>query len=190
VGSSKLISLSEQQFVSCDKADGNDGCNGGDQLPALQWLMKSKGQCSEADYPYTSGGGKDAKCITTCTPAAAVTAAVEIQAFNSSSLVAALATAPVSLSVDASGNFWQSYSGGVITTKCKCTNANCLDHGVGGTGYGTDPTHGDYYAVKNSWAADWGEKVRRAATGGRKGRPRSVVHAAPGRAYVSRFPPE
>jgi C1A family cysteine protease len=40
VNSSKLISLSEQQIVSCDKADGNDGCNGGDQLPAMKWLMK------------------------------------------------------------------------------------------------------------------------------------------------------
>ena len=35
-----LLSLSEEQIVSCDKADGNDGCNGGDQLPALLWLAK------------------------------------------------------------------------------------------------------------------------------------------------------
>jgi hypothetical protein len=54
-----LISLSEQQIVSCDKADGNAGCNGGDQLPALEWLATTPGQCTEADYPYTSGGGAD-----------------------------------------------------------------------------------------------------------------------------------
>ena len=50
VNSSKLVSLSEEQIVQCDKANGNAGCNGGDQLPALQWLMRSGGQCTEADY--------------------------------------------------------------------------------------------------------------------------------------------
>jgi C1A family cysteine protease len=50
VNSSKLISLSEEQIVQCDKADGNAGCNGGDQLPAMQWLQKTGGQCTEQDY--------------------------------------------------------------------------------------------------------------------------------------------
>jgi C1A family cysteine protease len=158
VGSGKLISLSEQQFVSCDKADGNAGCNGGDQLPALQWLAKQPGQCTEAGYPYTSGGGKDGKCETTCAPAAKISKATEITAFNTSALELALSTVPVSLSVDASANFWQSYSGGVITSRCKCSSDSCLDHGVGGVGYGTDSSAGDYYIVKNSWAADWGLK--------------------------------
>ena len=50
-----LVSLSEQQIVSCDKQEA--GCNGGDQLPALKWLATTTGLCTEADYPYTSGGG-------------------------------------------------------------------------------------------------------------------------------------
>jgi hypothetical protein len=50
-----LVSLSEQQIVSCDKQEA--GCNGGDQLPALEWLATTTGLCTEADYPYTSGGG-------------------------------------------------------------------------------------------------------------------------------------
>ena len=88
-----------------------------------------------------------------------VTSALEIPAFNTTALMSAISTVPVSLSVDASANFWQSYSGGVITSKCKCASDSCLDHGVGGVGYGTDSTSGDdYYIVKNSWAADWGMK--------------------------------
>lgn len=67
-----------------------------------------------------------------------------------------MSTVPVSLSVDASANFWQSYSGGIITSKCKCISVDCLDHAVGGVGYGTDAKVGDYYIVKNSWSVDWG----------------------------------
>jgi hypothetical protein len=32
------------------------------------------------------------------------------------------------------------------------------DHGVLAIGYGTDSSAGDYYLVKNSWGAAWGEK--------------------------------
>ncbi len=62
---SKTVNNPTPKQVSCDKADGNQGCNGGDQLPAMQWLKKTGGQCSEADYPYKSGGGNTGKCETT-----------------------------------------------------------------------------------------------------------------------------
>ena len=62
--------------------------------------------------------------------------------------------------MDASDDsIWQSYSGGVITVKDKCStckNAGCLDHGVSGLGYGTTSDGIDYFQVKNSWGADWG----------------------------------
>ena len=69
-----------------------------------------------------------------------------------------MATVPVSLSVDASSNDWQSYSGGTYDHPCKCNTDGCLDHGVGGVGYGTDAAGGDIWYVKNSWGADWGDK--------------------------------
>ena len=50
----------------------------------------------------------------------------------------------------------QFYTGGVVTASCKCNNDRCLDHGVGGAGYGTDGGN-DYYLVKNSWGTSWGE---------------------------------
>ena len=151
-----LVSLSEQQVVSCDKTE--DGCNGGDQLPALQWLATTSGQCTEKEYPYTSGGGADGTCKKTCTPRVTVTGGVEVAAKNETALMAALATLPISLSVDASSNGWQLYAGGVYTSACKCNKLACLDHAVGGVGFGTDTKTGeDFWIVRNSWSASWGE---------------------------------
>lgn len=153
-----LLSLSEQQIVSCDykNGDGNDGCNGGEQIVALDWLAKQPGQCTETAYPYKSGNGNTLKCITGCAPAVKIAKGVELAPKNETLLMAAIAMVPLSLSVDASANFWQFYSGGVVTEACKCDNDNCLDHGVGGVGYSTDSQGRDYWIVKNSWGTDWG----------------------------------
>lgn len=57
-----LVSLSEQQLVSCDTT--NDGCDGGDMDAAFAWLIKkNKGMvATEASYPYVSGNGDAPKC--------------------------------------------------------------------------------------------------------------------------------
>ena len=47
----------------------------------------------------------------------------------------------------------QNYLSGVITGQC----GDAVDHGVLAVGYGTDPTGGSYYKIKNSWGATWGE---------------------------------
>lgn len=158
VAGNKLTSFSEQQIVSCDKKSGNAGCNGGDQITALKWIASGNSICTEADYPYKSGGGKDGKCETTCKPAIKITGAYELKPNNETEVLASLALHPISLSVDASNDkIWQDYAGGVVTAKCStCTKPDCLDHGVTGVGYGTDSSGQDYYIVKNSWGVDWG----------------------------------
>lgn len=72
-----------------------------------------------------------------------------------SALKAAVALQPVSVSIEADKLVFQMYNGGVLNSvKCGTT----LDHAVLVTGYGTDATTGlDYWLVKNSWAASWGE---------------------------------
>jgi C1A family cysteine protease len=46
------------------------------------------------------------------------------------------------------------YTSGVITDAGCGTN---IDHAVLAVGYGTDPTYGGYFLVKNSWGSAWGE---------------------------------
>lgn len=51
-----LVSLSEQELVSCDRSY-NCGCGGGLMDYALKWVIKNNGIDTEDDYPYQAGDG-------------------------------------------------------------------------------------------------------------------------------------
>ena len=55
-----LISLSEQELVSCDST--NEGCDGGYMDYAFEWVINNGGIDTEADYPYASYNGVDGTC--------------------------------------------------------------------------------------------------------------------------------
>ena len=59
---------------------------------------------------------------------------------------------PVAVAIEADQREFQLYKSGVFTGTCG-TN---LDHGVLVTGYGS-MSGSDYYLVKNSWGASWGQ---------------------------------
>jgi len=61
---------------------------------------------------------------------------------------------PVSVAIQANKLVFQLYTSGVITSSKCGTN---IDHAVVAVGYGTDPTYGAYFLVRNSWGTSWGE---------------------------------
>ena len=152
----KLVSFSEQQLVDCDnfKNGGQDhGCNGGLMDNAFSWINKNNGLCEESYYPYVSGNGKSGTCQTTCTNIknSKILSYVDVVE-GDSYMMTALAQQPVSIAIEADQKDFQLYKSGVFTGACG-TN---LDHGVLAVGYGTE-SNLDYYLVKNSWGASWGE---------------------------------
>merc|ERR1712054_371561 len=81
--------------------------------------------------------------------------------------MSAVAQQPVAVSIEADKDVFHLYKGGVVKGTC----GQMPDHGVLVVGYGTDAQLGDYWKVKNSWGADWGEHgyVRLNADKGGKG---------------------
>jgi C1A family cysteine protease len=154
-----LHSFSEQQLVDCDnrKNGGKDmGCNGGLMDNAFSWIEKNGGLCSEDDYPYTSGDTKTAgTCQTTCDVVdnSVVTTFTDVHPSNDVDMMTALSKQTVSIAIEADQQAFQLYKSGVFTGTCG-TN---LDHGVLTVGYGTLDGQ-DYYKVKNSWGATWGDE--------------------------------
>lgn len=147
-----LTSFSEQELVSCDSSD--NGCNGGWMDAAFSWIKANGGIATEASYPYTSGTGSTGSCKGTgnSVTKSAPKGFVDVQANSVSALMDAVAQQPVSIAIQANQAAFQSYSSGVLTSKC----GQQLDHGVLAVGYGT--LNGvDYWKVKNSWGPSWGD---------------------------------
>jgi len=149
IASGKLVSLSEQQFVDCDKVDA--GCNGGLMDNAFGYAEKNA-ICTEASYQYTAQKGtcKASSCSVGLSKGS-VTGYKDVATDSEQALMSAVAKNPVSIAIEADKSAFQLYKSGVLTTTCG-TN---LDHGVLAVGYGTSGGS-DYWKVKNSWGTSWG----------------------------------
>lgn len=147
----KLMSLSEQELVDCDRDSTNQGCEGGLMDEAFNFIKNNKGLTTESNYPYMA---KDGACnkAKEANPVAKISGYQDVLENSEESLLKALANQPVSVAIDASGLQFQFYGGGVFTGPCE-TN---LDHGVTAVGYGETETL-KYWTIKNSWGSNWGE---------------------------------
>jgi len=149
-----LTSLSEQNIVDCSAKYGNNGCNGGLMDFAFQYIKENHGIDTEDSYPYK---GTQKKChFRKQGVGADDTGFIDLPEGDEEQLKIAVATqGPISVAIDAGHRSFQLYRSGVYYEK-ECSSEQ-LDHGVLLVGYGTDPQHGDYWLVKNSWGESWGE---------------------------------
>jgi len=154
ISTGNLVSFSEEDLVQCDH-NGDQGCQGGLMDNAFEWIQKN-GICTESSYPYTSGSGVTGTCKKSCTPVATNTGHHDVPAKDEDALKSAAASTPVSVAIEADKSAFQLYKSGVLDSSSCGTK---LDHGVLVVGYGTDSSSGkDYWKVKNSWGATWGEE--------------------------------
>ncbi|XP_073157590.1 senescence-specific cysteine protease SAG39-like [Henckelia pumila] len=147
----KLVTLSEQELVDCDRAGKDEGCEGGLMEEAFEFIIKNKGLTTEANYPY-KGVDED------CDSKKAGSNVVDIKGYekvpknSESALLKAVANQPVSVAVD--GSELQFYSSGILTGSC----GTYLNHGIAAVGYGVSGDGTKYWLIKNSWGTAWGEK--------------------------------
>ncbi|XP_010274464.1 PREDICTED: zingipain-2-like [Nelumbo nucifera] len=148
----KLVSLSEQQLVDCDKK--NNGCASGSYDRAFQWVIKNKGIATEAQYPYL---GRKATCRTKVNKAVTIDGYKRV-ARNEKSLLGAVAQQPVSAGILVLKDFAMFRGSGIYKGRNCPTNSynTTANHAVLIVGYGTSKDGTDYWIVKNSWGTKWG----------------------------------
>ncbi|XP_046386706.1 digestive cysteine proteinase 1-like [Ischnura elegans] len=150
----KQISLSQQALIDCTWGFGNDGCNGGQNYRAFEWMMEHGGTPTDAEYgPYL---GQDGYCHANSTTLVApitgytnVTTDVDIFKY-------ALATqGPISVSIDAGGKEFDFYSHGIHYNPTCGNKFEDLNHSILLVGYGE--INGEpYLLARNSWSTFWG----------------------------------
>lgn len=181
-----LISLSEQEISDCDRVH-NQGCDGGNYYYAITDYVSRAALSSAAIYPYefeTKGDCRASSRTRVLRAGGSSSPTSEEEALpiyfierNEEALRAAVMQSPVAAAISASSALFQFYAGGVLDDAAGC--GSDPDHAVLVVGYGRDEAAGlDYWLVKNSWGASWGERgyvrlkrnlspAEMAATGGR-----------------------
>lgn len=146
----KLISLSEQQIVDCDKQD--HGCNRGYMDYAYNFVQQNNGITAESSYPYT---GTQGFCRYNFAdyPATKISGFQYVPKNSEADLLKAVANQPVSTGICGSDYRFRFYSSGILNVECSAE----LDHAVTAVGYGTNSDGIKYWIVKNSWGSNWGD---------------------------------
>ena len=149
--STQPLVLSPQTLVDCGtnpkQCGGTGGCGGSTAELGFNYT-KAKGMGLGSGYPYT---GKDGTCQH-YTSAVTNSGYTKLTTNSAEALETAIATVgPVAVVVAAN---WQTYGGGIMADGCLNWLGSCdLDHVVVVVGYAAD-----YWLVRNSWGASWGEE--------------------------------
>ena len=142
--------LSVQELLSCDTADGNTGCSGGDTALAFAYIQ-ANGIVSESSFPYQSSSGTAPAC-----PAPLPGTRTFIRGYSTVSGTgdptavkqAIVSGGPVATILDVYANLLD-YQSGVYTHG----GAAVGNHGITLVGYSES---GGYWIARNSWGTAWG----------------------------------
>ena len=146
--------FSEQQLVDCDTYD--EGCDGGEFLPAYKWIKENGGLQSDTDYPYAARGQT---CSQDKTKNIVKISSYQLLETTDEEIIKQYLyeIGPLAIGVNAYPLNW--YARGVIDWGTENCSHDDINHAVVLVGYGHDDEEGlDFWRIRNSWGADWGEK--------------------------------
>merc|ERR1719240_2233585 len=142
----KLLSLSDQELVDCDKKTGDQGCQGGLPSNAFKDMIANKiGLELESDYPYKARNGQ-------CSAAQSkekvfISNWTTISTDEDQIAAALMKYGPLAIGINAGP--MQFYQGGVAKPWKVLCNPQKLDHGVAIVGFGEDSGE-KYWIIRNS----------------------------------------
>ncbi|KAF3707665.1 SH3 domain-binding protein 5 [Channa argus] len=147
--------LSQQVLVDCSWGFGNNGCDGGEEWRAYEWIMKHGGIATMESYGAYMG--MNGFChVNSSQLTANIQSYTNVTSGDAEALKLALFKhGPVAVSIDASHRSFVFYSHGVYYEPACGNTIDDLDHAVLAVGYGTldgEP----YWLIKNSWSTYWG----------------------------------
>lgn len=152
----KQLLLSEQDLMDCGWYLNNKACFGGYQDLGLQWLMTRGKIATEEAYPYQ---GVDNFCSAKGRKHIKFSGDFVQTDGSEYALKEALYTkGPMTVSVDAGPDSFVFYSSGIYNNSACKSDYKDLTHAVLVSGYGTTDEGQDYWLVKNTWSALWGDK--------------------------------
>uniref|UniRef100_A0A8D8U294 Cysteine proteinase CG12163 n=1 Tax=Cacopsylla melanoneura TaxID=428564 RepID=A0A8D8U294_9HEMI len=156
-----LVELSVQQLIDCDKS--NFGCDGGLIDYAFDYIIKSGGVESEADYPYLGYLSEDGCQVKEGNKKKkyGMEKYTRIPQGGEEAMKKWLAQhGPLSVGINARGIFF--YTGGIIALSEVGCYPKAQNHAVIVVGYGEEKKRFGktipYWIVRNTWGEDWGEK--------------------------------
>lgn len=152
IATGKLLSLSEQELVDCDKATGDQGCHGGLPSNAFEDMIQNKiGLETEGAYPYTAEEGV---CVARkSNEKVFISSWTQISKDEDQIAAALMVHGPLAIGINA--QTMQFYDGGIADPR-DCDPAG-LDHGVAIVGFGEEDGK-KYWTIRNSWGTGWGEE--------------------------------
>jgi len=146
----ETISLSEQDFISCDRTR-DRGCSGGNYVWALEDYASQHGVAAESDFRFgdvSKGCAMSARYVL-------ASGQVEFVEGNELAMMTALQSGPLAVAISAYQPTFVHYSQGVFADAQGC--GTTVDHSVLIVGYGTAADGTPFWRIKNSWGAGWGE---------------------------------
>ncbi len=148
----KSFQFSEQQILDCNY--GNKGCGGGTSAEAFYYINYSGGIMLSTSYPYK--GYKSSCRFQSSQIVARISGFVSAGTTDENYIQQMLyKTGPIAVAMNARP--LQFYTGGVFSVSQSKCNPYSLNHAITLVGYGTTSNGSNYWIVKNSWGANWGE---------------------------------